>query len=213
MKKLILPLTLALFSYSSFAFPVRVTEIPNGSKFGCQNCHMSPSGGDALNPFGEQVASGGITSGRVDWSKLWDKDADGDGFTNGQELGDPNGDWSIGDPNPGDIALVTRPWDSDDFPASVNADEYFASVTGYPNPFYNTIQINTESKKPGLITVEVVDLTGNLIKTIVNSLETPGEKVYYWDGTTENGSFAPKGMYFVRIIQEDAFKTLQVVFE
>ncbi|GFR82423.1 temptin, partial [Elysia marginata] len=54
--------------------------------------HLNPDGGGALNPFG------------VDWivecrkwtQALCEKDSDGDGLTNGQELGDPDCVWTIG---------------------------------------------------------------------------------------------------------------------
>ena len=36
--------------------------------------------------------------------QLWT--SDGDGFTNGQELQDPDGTWSTGNPNPGDVSKV-----------------------------------------------------------------------------------------------------------
>ena len=35
--------------------------------------------------------------------------ADGDGATNGAELQDPTGAWSVGQPQPGTPALVTNP--------------------------------------------------------------------------------------------------------
>jgi hypothetical protein len=49
------------------------------------------------------------------------KDSDGDGRTNGEELGDPAGAWKRGDPNPGDPGIVTRPGASDLPPAVVTS--------------------------------------------------------------------------------------------
>jgi hypothetical protein len=55
--------------------------------------------------------------GDVVWgSKLAALDADGDGFTNGEELQDPEGAWRLGDPQPGDPDAVTHPGDPDSHP-------------------------------------------------------------------------------------------------
>ena len=71
----------------------RVEQIPNGNKFNCLNCHYAPYGGPR-NSFGVEVESV-VSSGSNDsfWnSVLAAKDSDGDGSSNGEELGDPDGD-------------------------------------------------------------------------------------------------------------------------
>jgi len=82
-----LPITL------SNARPWRVEQIPNGNKFGCLNCHNSSYGG-SINSFGLSVES---VVGRGSRASFWNsvlaaKDSDGDGSSNGEELGDPDGD-------------------------------------------------------------------------------------------------------------------------
>ena len=49
-------------------------------------------------------------------SELANMDADGDGFTNGEELGDPDGTWLEGDPSPGDPADLGNPANPDIVP-------------------------------------------------------------------------------------------------
>ncbi len=91
------------WSHNAEARAQRVSQIPNGSTFQCSGCHVSPSGGAELNAFGQQVndtlTMPGAT-GKVDWAAVYDMDADGDGASNGAELGDPAGAWVEGDPNP-----------------------------------------------------------------------------------------------------------------
>jgi hypothetical protein len=88
-----------------------VDLIPNGEKLQCLNCHRRPAGGEDRNPFGQAVLD--IVGGRKCiefWRpELAAMDSDGDGRTNGEELGDPAGVWKPGDPDPGDPALVTPP--------------------------------------------------------------------------------------------------------
>ena len=82
-----LPITL------SNARPWRVEQIPNGNKFGCLNCHNSSYGG-SRNSFGLSVES---VVGHGSRASFWNsvlaaKDSDADGSSNGEELGDPDGD-------------------------------------------------------------------------------------------------------------------------
>lgn len=99
------------------ARPDRVRQLPNGNKFGCASCHVDQSGGGALTPFGDEINRNYLmpsgSRGVVQWNAaLAMLDSDGDGVSNGQELGDPDGDRVI-DPsievtNPGDPASSTQ---------------------------------------------------------------------------------------------------------
>lgn len=86
----------------AFARAQYENEIPS-SPNGCNTCH-SNGGGSARNAFGLDVESN-IVGGSVDWSALYDLDSDDDGQTNGQELGDPCGNWTGGSaPRTADIS-------------------------------------------------------------------------------------------------------------
>ena len=79
----------------------RVSEMPNGATLSCDGCHIFPGG--PRNPLGAQVEATMVpqgASGHTDWAAVFSLDADGDGFSNGLELGDPEGTWRIGSPNP-----------------------------------------------------------------------------------------------------------------
>ena len=78
----------------------RVGQIPNGGSYTCDSCHGKVSLLEAdLTPFGVDV-NNTLSGDNVVWSALWNLDSDGDGFSNGLELGDPGGTWRRGDPNP-----------------------------------------------------------------------------------------------------------------
>lgn len=99
-----------LMSDWAAARPWRPDFIPNGNTNGCLNCHVSQFGGDARNAFGLQVQALLPTLGENFWGPgLAGMDADGDGYTNGQELQDPTGAWRPGQPNPGNANLVSLP--------------------------------------------------------------------------------------------------------
>jgi len=92
-------------SFSSL-IPNATVNLP-GNITECQTCHVSQDGGPSWNPFGQQVKDN-LTDRRPDWTKIQNLDADGDNYTNGQELGDPGGLWRPGRPNPS-AAILTHP--------------------------------------------------------------------------------------------------------
>ena len=110
---LVMVLFVGLQVFEAQARSFRVTQIPNGAVNGCANCHANPAGGGARNAFG-QAAGAGLVNGNVTWNAaLAALDSDNDGFTNGQELGDPNGTGTAtsgaGVTNPGDPNSKPQP--------------------------------------------------------------------------------------------------------
>lgn len=112
--RLILPAVLLIaFAFETNARNFRPGQLPgsSGNAFSCSTCHFSPFGGGARNAFGEAVLplvnfGGGFVEF---WSPtLAAQDSDNDGFTNGQELGDADGDGvqerTTGLSNPGDAS-------------------------------------------------------------------------------------------------------------
>ena len=97
------------------ARPARVGQLPNGSMIGCASCHVNPSGGGTLTSFGRDINNNYLTqpgrSGQVVWNAMLAMlDSDGDGVSNGQELGDPDGDGTV------DASIqVTNPGDPNSF--------------------------------------------------------------------------------------------------
>lgn len=98
----------------------RPGKVPNYAAVGadCALCHTSRFGGTPRTAFGLLVEERVTPNGEETfWGpELAALDADGDGFTNGEELGDPEGLWQEGDDPPGDPALVTHPGDPDSHP-------------------------------------------------------------------------------------------------
>ncbi len=97
-------------------------RIPNAHVAGCVNCHTSAPNLKLFNPFGALVRD---TLGDDDlprWEAVCAADSDGDGYTNGEELGDPACVWTAGDPTP-DARQVTLPGDPRSAPGPVMSAE------------------------------------------------------------------------------------------
>eukprot|EP00672_Neobodo_designis_P019274 CAMPEP_0174833118 /NCGR_PEP_ID=MMETSP1114-20130205/4044_1 /TAXON_ID=312471 /ORGANISM="Neobodo designis, Strain CCAP 1951/1" /LENGTH=206 /DNA_ID=CAMNT_0016066989 /DNA_START=97 /DNA_END=715 /DNA_ORIENTATION=+ len=78
--------------------------------------HENRAGGGARNPFGAAFAA----AGRSWTSELCQADTDGDGFTNGQELGDPSCTWTAGG-TPSRTTGISHPGYADSTPTTTNA--------------------------------------------------------------------------------------------
>jgi hypothetical protein len=189
-----------------FAKAFRVGQIPNGSKLGCISCHNSQNGGDSRNPFGKSVGTKYLVDGNVQWGPELSKlDSDGDGFTNGEELQDPNGEWKVGNPAPGNPDLVTNPGDPASKP-NVNGisdaiyamnDPYEINITQNLN--FSEINISYNLIKNTYVKLEIIDLNGYSLRFIENTEKSEGRHTNNWDGRNDAGATIPDGVYFIRL--------------
>ncbi|MCC6553218.1 MAG: hypothetical protein IT372_09385 [Polyangiaceae bacterium] len=72
---------------------------PNGTTGteACIYCHPAGAGGGDRNPFGTAIENGYTPSNLAAfWPDNCSQDADGDGATNGEEVGDPCCEWTMG---------------------------------------------------------------------------------------------------------------------
>jgi MYXO-CTERM domain-containing protein len=76
---------------AALAEPAFVNDLPNGDVYGCETCHSATP---SVNWFGADVALAyNDDEPAVYWDRIYGLDSDGDGLTNGEELGDPCGEW------------------------------------------------------------------------------------------------------------------------
>jgi len=184
----------------------RPGQIPNGNKFTCANCHIDPFGGGPRNKFGQDVEKLVSVGGHEEfWGPALAKlDSDGDGKTNGQELNDPDGAWRSGQSNPGALSSVTNPGN----PASVTSVGNIAGLpteyklyNNYPNPFNPSTKIKFNLPEAAFVKLNVFDLLGKELKTLISSELKPGTYEVNFDAT----HFA-SGVYFYTL-QTNNFKS------
>lgn len=69
----------------------------------------------------------------------------------------------------------------------------------YPNPFnpFTTIQYNLPEQAK--VNISIYDMTGRLVKNLINGTQGAGLRSIQWNATDDNGLTAPAGVYLYRI--------------
>ena len=99
-----------------------------------------------------------------------------------------------------------------------NEDESFSiipevfSSKAYPNPFNPYVKISYELPNLENVTVNIVNLLGQNVKTLVNSIHSPGSYTYTWNGKDEKGLDVNSGMYFAIINYESGRSILKITY-
>jgi len=76
-------------------------------------------------------------------------------------------------------------------------------VTGlggnYPNPFNPETTITFSLAKQGLVEIEIYNIKGNKVKTLVKEHKSAGNHQVLWDGTDDRNRYVGSGIYFYRL--------------
>jgi hypothetical protein len=72
--------------------------------------------------------------------------------------------------------------------------------SAWPNPMNPTTRIQfTNGTENGRVVLQIFDVTGRLVRRLVDGKMTAGVHEVTWDGSLDNASAAPSGMYFYRM--------------
>jgi hypothetical protein len=81
----------------------------------------------------------------------------------------------------------------------------------YPNPFSASTELAFAIAHEAPVRLEVFDLMGQRVRTLVNGTSPAGSYRVHWDGAGEDGQRLPSGMYFIRLNSESTHATQRVV--
>jgi hypothetical protein len=125
-------------------------------------------------------------------------DRDRDGFRNRYEI-------ALGsDPaNPSSVPYVSAVEDASARPALVLRPNR-------PNPFNPVTVIPFEVGRPGRVTLRVYNVSGALVRTLVDGPALPGRYEARWDGRGDDGRSAASGRYYVRLAAGGATLTRSI---
>ena len=76
----------------------------------------------------------------------------------------------------------------------------YALLHNYPNPFNPETHIRYELPEQTNIKIEIYDVTGSLVRTLVNKQQPAGRYEVIWDGKNSQGNQVVSGLYFYKMI-------------
>ena len=77
--------------------------------------------------------------------------------------------------------------------------KHFAIEQNYPNPFNSDTAINFHVPKTERVSINVYDILGQNIRTLLNNNMRPGQHRIKWNGRNDKGDVSPSGIYFYKI--------------
>ncbi len=87
----------------------------------------------------------------------------------------------------------------------------FALFQNYPNPFRLTTTIKYQLPVETFVSLKVYDVSGRIVRRLVNATQKPGYYTITWDGKADNGLKVATGVYFYRLETKDYKSTKKVV--
>ena len=81
----------------------------------------------------------------------------------------------------------------------------------YPNPFNPETNISYAITGSGHVRMEIFDILGRHVKTLVDEYLADASGQIAWDATDESGQTAASGLYFYRLSVDDHSQTKRMV--
>jgi len=110
------------------------------------------------------------------------------------------------DGDPSQYLILQRPYVNSIKPNNKSLLEKFVLAQNYPNPFNSQTEIKYSIPKAGTVLLNVYNLEGKLIRTLINNHQQAGDY-----RVTFNAKDLPSGQYFYRLRTEDAVETKKMM--
>jgi len=98
-----------------------------------------------------------------------------------------------------------------------DADDPFTPVTfthlkdNYPNPFNPITRIDYSLSESGPVNLEIYNIRGQLIRTILNGIQERGTYAEFWNGLDNNNVPVSSGIYFYSLSTDKYNKTKKMI--
>ncbi len=86
------------------------------------------------------------------------------------------------------------------------------SMNVYPNPFKNYVTIDYEINNSEYVIIDIFNMNGQKIKTLLNSRQLPGKYSMTWDPRDLSGTFKSRGIFLCRISLSGKIFTRKISF-
>jgi glycosidase len=87
----------------------------------------------------------------------------------------------------------------------------FALYQNYPNPFNPTTTITYDLPFSTHVTFTIYNILGQQVALLENRERFAGRHILHWNGLTDDGSSAPSGIYFARMVVPGYSKSLKML--
>ncbi|MCK4663936.1 MAG: T9SS type A sorting domain-containing protein [Bacteroidales bacterium] len=81
----------------------------------------------------------------------------------------------------------------------------------YPNPFQNETQIYFKVINESLIQIEIFDINGKIIKSLLNETKNSGNYHIEWNGTNNYGNKVPPGIYIIKFTNDNVTQVKKII--
>jgi hypothetical protein len=99
------------------------------------------------------------------------------------------------------------PTDIGNDPEPALAPARTALLQNVPNPFNPTTKISFDLARAGQVKLQVFDVAGHLVRTLVDGAKPVGRHEVAWNGLDESGRRASSGVYFYQLVTDDFSQT------
>lgn len=88
----------------------------------------------------------------------------------------------------------------------------FALAQNYPNPFNHATTIHYEVAERSRIQIQIVNLLGERVKTLISEIHDPGYYSIAWQGDDQDGHTVGSGMYYIRLIHGNSHIVRKTIY-
>ncbi len=89
--------------------------------------------------------------------------------------------------------------------------ENFSLAQNYPNPFNPGTTIEYSLAHTSSVVLNIYDVLGNKIRTLVNAKQIAGRKTIIWNGRNDEGDLVGSGMYFYELAAENTVQVKKMI--
>ena len=111
----------------------------------------------------------------------------------------------------GDLFLVSGYLDYLTYINNEEVNPMIIDISSFPNPFNPTTTINYSLEENSRVSLNIYNIKGQRVKTLVNDQLSAGEHSVVWDGTDSNGNQISSGIYFYRLEAGDFQKVRKMI--
>jgi len=90
-------------------------------------------------------------------------------------------------------------------------DNNLALSQNFPNPFNPSTRIDFQVQESTDIDLEVYNIKGQKVRTLVDGFKATGNHSVEWDGTNDQGKNVTSGLYFYRLSSKKFSSTKKMI--